>query len=102
MASPDNAASLATFFTRPGPETTVALLSRIPLDGPGISTDQMQALTLPTLILVTGEDHVHPPAYGERLAALIPHATLAHLTPKGRDKPAHVAEFRAALASFLT
>lgn len=100
-ASPDNAASLVTFFTRPQPETTVALLSRLPLDGPGIRAAQMQALILPTLVLVTAEDHVHPPAYGERLAALIPGATLTHLTPKGRDKPAHVAQFRAALAGFL-
>ena len=102
MASPDNAASLASFFTRPNPETTIALLSRIPLDGPGVTAAQIQALTLPTLILVTAEDHVHPPAYGERLAQLIAHSTLTRLTPKGRDKPAHIAEFRAALAALLT
>ena len=101
-ASPDNAASLASFFSRPNPETTTALLSRIPRDGPGVTTAQMQALTLRTLILVTAEDAVHPPAYGERMAELIPNASLTRITPKGRDKAAHVAEFRAALAGFLT
>ena len=101
-ASPDNAASLASFFSRRNPETTTALLSRIPLDGPGVTTAQMQALTLPTLILVTAEDAVHPKAYGERMAELIPNASLTRITPKGRDKAAHVAEFRAALAGFLT
>lgn len=100
-ASPDNAASLVTFFTRPNPETTIALLSTIPLDGPGITEAQMQTLHIPTMILTTGEDYVHPPAYGERLAALIPGAKRLTLTPKGHDKPAHVAEFRAALAAFL-
>ena len=100
-ASPDNAASLVTFFTCPNPETTTALLSCIPLDGPGITEAQMQALHIPTLILTTGDDYVHPPAYGERLAALIPGAKRLSLTPKGRDKPAHVADFRAALAAFL-
>ena len=101
LASPDNAASLVTFFTRPNPETTTALLSRIPLDGPGITEAQIQSITQPTLILTTPEDHVHPPAYGEALAALIPHATLTSLTPKGRDKPGHIADFKAALSAFL-
>jgi len=93
IASPDNAASLVTFFTRPRPETTLALLQRIPLDGPGV--------TLPTLVLTTGQDYVHPAAYGQDLAALIPHAILTDLPAKGRDKPAHVAAFRTALAQFL-
>lgn len=101
LASPDNAASLVSFFERPQPETTIALLSSIPLDGPGVSLNQIKALTLPTLVLVTGDDHVHPIAYGERLAALIPGAHLIRLTPKGRDKAAHVAEFRASLLAFL-
>ena len=102
MASPDNAASLVGFFTRPHPETTVALLSRIPLDGPGITAAQMQALDLPALILTTAEDYVHPAAFGQRLAALIPGAMLKELTPKGRDKQAHVAQTQAALTAFLS
>lgn len=101
LASPDNAASLVGFFARPLPQTTVALLSRIPLDGPGVSAAEIAALTLPTQVLVTGEDHVHPAAYGAQLAALIPGASLVHLPPKGRDKAAHVAGFRAAMAEFL-
>ena len=100
-ASPDNAASLVTFFTRPRPETTLALLQRIPLDGPGVTRAQIAALTLPTLVLTTGQDYVHPTAYGRELAALIPHAILTDLPAKGRDKPAHVAAFRTALAQFL-
>lgn len=102
LASSDNAASLVGFFSRPKPETTVALLTCIPLDGPGVTEAQIQALTLPTLILVTGDDFVHPATYGTRLAGLIPRATLTHLTPKGRDKPRHIAEFRAALTRFLS
>jgi pimeloyl-ACP methyl ester carboxylesterase len=101
IASPDNAASLASFFTRPRPDTTVALLQSIPLDGPGVTRDGIAALTLPTLVLTTGQDYVHPAAYGAELAALIPHATLTDLPAKGRDKPAHVAAFRKALVQFL-
>ncbi len=101
LASPDNAASLVTFFTRPRPDTTTALLSRIPLDGPGVTPDQIKALTLPTLILTTPHDHVHPAAFGIRLAALIPGATLTDLPSKTHDKPAHIAQFKAELAAFL-
>jgi pimeloyl-ACP methyl ester carboxylesterase len=102
LASPDNAASLVTFFTRARPDTTVALLQSIPLDGPGVTRAQIAALPLPTLVLTTGQDSVHPAAYGQDLAALIPHAILTDLPAKGRDKPAHVAAFRAALAQFLS
>ena len=101
LASVDNAASLVTFFTRPRPDTTTALLQRIPLDGPGVTRPQIAALDLPTLVLTTGQDYVHPAAYGAELAALIPKATLTDLPAKGRDKPAHVGAFRAALAQFL-
>jgi pimeloyl-ACP methyl ester carboxylesterase len=79
----------------------VALLQSIPLDGPGVTRTQIAALTQPTLVLTTGQDYVHPAAYGQDLAALIPHATLTDLPAKGSDKPAHVAAFRQALAQFL-
>ena len=101
LASPDNAGSLVSFFTRPQPDTTVALLQSIPQDGPGVTKDQIAALHLPTLVLTTGQDYVHPAAYGAELAKLIPHATLTDLPAKGQDKPAHVAAFRAALSQFL-
>ena len=100
-ASPDNAASLVSFFTRPQPDTTVALLQSIPQDGPGVTKDQIAALHLPTLVLTTGQDYVHPAAYGVELAKLIPRATLTDLPAKGQNKPAHVAAFRAALTQFL-
>ena len=35
--SPDNAASLRSFFSRRDKQTTVELLSRIPQDGPALS-----------------------------------------------------------------
>lgn len=99
--SPDNAASMRWFFTRATPETTMALLSRIPLDGPGVSRERIAALTPPTLVVANGEDYVHSLATGRALAALIPGAEYREITSKTVDRDRYVAEFRAVIAGFL-
>ena len=100
-ASPDNCASLLGYFDRPRSETTVALLTRIPFDGPGVDPARLGAIGLPTLILANGEDVVHPIAYAEDLTRLIPTARLTIVTSKTVDRAAYVREFRAAVAEFL-
>jgi pimeloyl-ACP methyl ester carboxylesterase len=101
-ASPDNAASLIGFFRRPRPDTTIALLSCIPLDWPGVSRAQIATIRQPALIIGNDQDYVHPLAYARELAGLIPGSRLAEITSKTIDRAAYVAEFRAALAGFLT
>jgi pimeloyl-ACP methyl ester carboxylesterase len=100
-ASPDNAASLIGFFRRPRPDTTIALLSRIPLDWPGVSRARIEAIRQPALVIGNDQDYVHPLAYARELAGLIPGARLAEITSKTIDRAAYVAEFRNALAGFL-
>ena len=100
-ASPDNAASLLGYFDRPRPETTVALLTHIPRDGPGVQRATLQAVRVPTLVIANGEDVVHPVGYAEDLAALIPSARLTIVTSKTVDRAAYVREFRTAVAGFL-
>jgi pimeloyl-ACP methyl ester carboxylesterase len=99
--APDNLASLLGFFDRAPADVTARLLTRISADGPGVTEHQLAALPLPTLICGTGEDAIHPYAHAERLASIIPGATLVELPPKGRDKPAHIAALQAAIARFL-
>ncbi|TPI38835.1 alpha/beta fold hydrolase [Mesorhizobium sp. B3-1-6] len=101
-ASPDNAASLIGFFKRPRPDTTIALLTRIPLDWPGVSRARIEAIRQPALIIGNDQDYVHPLAYARELAGLIPGARLAEITSKTVDRAAYVAEFRNALADFLS
>lgn len=84
VVSPDNAGSLVSFFARPEPATTIALLSRIPLEGPGVTLTQIKALTLPTLVLVIKDDHVHPAASGARLAGLVRETPESAPTRPGR------------------
>lgn len=100
--APDNLASLRGFFSREPQAVTAALLTRISADGPGISRAEIAALRIPTLVIGTGVDAVHPLGHAETLAALIPGARLARITPKALDKPRYVQDFRAALAQFLS
>lgn len=99
--SPDNAASMRWFFDRANPASTVALLSRIPAEGPGISRNRMLALVLPTLVIANDQDYVHSLATARDLASLIPGAVFREITSKTVDRARYVSEFKAALADFL-
>jgi len=99
--SPDNIASLHAMLERPDPVSTIALLSRIPLDGPGLALTDIRAIAAKTLVIGTQQDWMHPFEYARTLAAEIPDARLAQITSKTVSRPAHVAGFRDAMDSFL-
>jgi pimeloyl-ACP methyl ester carboxylesterase len=99
--SPDNAASLLSFFSRPNEQSTIELLARIPRDGPGLSRHDIASIDMPTLVIGNGEDYVHPLPYASRLKDLIPGAALQIVTSKSVNKVLHQSEFRESLASFL-
>jgi pimeloyl-ACP methyl ester carboxylesterase len=99
--APDNLNSLIGFFSREPARVTAALLTRIAGDGPGITEDQLSELRIPTLIIATDGDVIHPIAHAERLYALIPGSVLKTITPKGVDKARYLAEFRSTLLKFL-
>jgi pimeloyl-ACP methyl ester carboxylesterase len=100
--SPDNLASLRGFFTRADPQTLAALLTRISKDGPGLTAADLGRLTIPVLVIGTDDDHIHPYAHAEALAAMIPRATLIKITAKSVSREAYVREFKSALDRFLT
>lgn len=99
--SSDNAQSLRGFFSRPNPASTIALLSRLPRDSPGIDRAALGRIATPALIIATAQDSVHPLAYGEELQSLLANATLRTITSKTVDRSAYVAEFSQALGEFL-
>jgi pimeloyl-ACP methyl ester carboxylesterase len=99
--APDNLASLRGFFSRQPVAVTAELLCRISADGPGVSADDLARITVPTLIVGTAQDFVHPMDHARTLAQLIPNARLAEITPKGVDASAYQADFRSALETFL-
>ena len=99
--APDNLVSLRGFFERSDPATMAALLGAIAADGPGVSEADVRAIAVPTLVIGTADDAIHPLAFAERIAATIPNAKLAEVTSKSKDRARYVAEFRDALATFL-
>jgi len=100
--APDNLASLRTFFERPSPAITAALLIAIASDGPGVDEAEARGLAIPVLVIGHDDDLVHPLAYARRLAAIIPGARLVQITSKVVHRGRYVSEFRSALAAFLT
>jgi pimeloyl-ACP methyl ester carboxylesterase len=100
--SPDNAASLKSFFSRPNPASTIALLSTIPADSPGINAETIAGIRVQALIIGTDRDYVHPLAYAERLQQMLPHATLRAITAKSISIDQYRQDFRDALSRFLT
>jgi pimeloyl-ACP methyl ester carboxylesterase len=98
--SPDNAQSLESFFTRPDPNSTILLLSKIAQDSPDIG-GAFDRVVAPTLIVANHQDFVHPIAYARELQAALPNAELELITSKTIDRQAYVTEFKAALSAFL-
>jgi len=99
--APDNLASLLGFFDRPDALVLADLLADIAADGPGVTQAQAAALRVPTLVVGQARDDVHPLATARALADAIPSASFAEITPKGLDKPRHLAELHECLANFL-
>jgi len=99
--APANLASLDALFARTPISTTAALLVAIAEDGPGVSENELRALTAPTLIIGHERDVIHPFTHAQALAGLIPEARLVAITPKADDKRRHAADFQAAVAEFL-
>lgn len=99
--APDNLASMRAAFSRLPLAVTAKLLTRISADGPGVSEADLGALKVPAMVIATAQDVVHPLGLADRLANLIPGATLMRITPKGVDKSAYISEFHAALGAFL-
>lgn len=99
--APNNLVSLRGFFANHDPATRAALLGSIARDGPGVTESEARRIAVPTLVIGTAEDAIHPLAFAEALAGMIPGATFVRITSKSVDPARHAAEFRAALSDFL-
>ena len=101
QVAPDNLKSLEGFFHREPQEVTAELLSQISIDGPGVEECELKRLNLPTLVLGHDHDFIHPLAYAQALANLIPKSTLRPITAKTTSKERYVADLHQAITQFL-
>ncbi|MFC3321802.1 alpha/beta fold hydrolase [Mesorhizobium cantuariense] len=99
--APDNLASLLGFFARENAAVFAEVMQAIANDGLGVTRAAAAGLALPTLVIGSGVDLVHPLATAHSLADAIPNAASAEVTPKATDKDRHFAEIRAAIGGFL-
>lgn len=99
--APDNLASLLGFFTRENAVVFAEVMQAIANDGPGVTQAEAAGLAIPTLVIGSGIDLVHPLATARELAETIANAGFAEVTPKATDKDRHFAEIRAAIGGFL-
>jgi pimeloyl-ACP methyl ester carboxylesterase len=101
LESPDAAASLLGQFSQPRAEETVVKLERIPLHIPAHTREDWASITVPTLVLANRQDPIHPYAFGETLARVIPGAEFRELTPKSVSVEAHGADVQRHIEAFL-
>jgi pimeloyl-ACP methyl ester carboxylesterase len=99
--APDNLASLLGFFARNNAAVFAEVMQAIANDGPGVTRAAAASLALPTLVIGSGVDLVHPLATARSLADAIPNAAFVEVTPKATDKDRHFAEIRGAVEGFL-
>ncbi|QND66005.1 alpha/beta hydrolase [Mesorhizobium loti] len=99
--APDNLASLLGFFARDNAAVFAEVMQAIAADGPGITQAEAAGLTMPTLVIGSGIDLVHPLATARGLAETIPDTAFVEVTPKATDKDRHFAEIRTAIGGFL-
>ncbi|MBZ9869543.1 alpha/beta hydrolase [Mesorhizobium sp. BR1-1-9] len=99
--APDNMASLLGFFECENAATFAEMMQAIAQDGPDVSRAAVAALAIPTLVIGSGIDLVHPLTTARDLAQTIPNAAFVEVMPKAADKALHFAEIRAAIGGFL-
>lgn len=99
--SSDAADSLLALFLDPRALETVDRLERIPQDAPNHDRSEWRLITVPTLVLSTHVDPIHPFEYGQMLVREIPGARFEELTPKSVNLAQYTSDLNNRLAHFL-
>jgi pimeloyl-ACP methyl ester carboxylesterase len=82
-------------------KAAVARLQRLPTGQPGLDLKSAAAVGVPTLIMATPNDPIHPLCYAEALAGAILYASFVKLAPKELNDRPHINEVSARIREFL-
>jgi pimeloyl-ACP methyl ester carboxylesterase len=99
--SPDAAKSLCGQFENPRAEESVAILERLPYDEPNHDRRQWASISVPTLIIASRQDPIHPFEYAGQIAQIIPNSEFHEITAKSISLERHVMDVQATIESFL-
>jgi pimeloyl-ACP methyl ester carboxylesterase len=77
------------------------LLTSISGDGPGVTRDEVARVAVPTLVIGTARDSVHPLAYAQTIVTIVRGAELVEIASKATDRARYVSEFRGVMRHFL-
>jgi len=98
---PDAALSLLGLFADQSTRENIARLQRIPQDAPNRDRTEWRRMGVPTLVMTTRGDPIHPFEYGQVLAKEIPGARFEELTAKSVDLAQYTSDLRRCLGEFL-
>ncbi|HYY29964.1 MAG TPA: alpha/beta hydrolase [Chthoniobacterales bacterium] len=82
-------------------EAAVARLQYLPTGQPGLDLQSAAAVRVPTLIMATPNDPIHPLSFAEALAGKMPRASLVKLGPKQLNDGPHIEEVNSRILQFL-
>jgi len=99
--SPAVAESLAGQFDRESAEELVSVLEQMPADTPSDDRSKWKQIAIPTLILATDNDPLHPAEYARTMAELIPGSRYEEIIPKSIDKRLHNLQSRQKIIQFI-
>ena len=99
--SPDCANSLAQQVVSPRAKAAAIALARIPADAPNHDRREWREIKVPTLVLASHRDPIHPFEFGEILAREIPGAEFRELTPKSTSLERYAEESQRYIGEFL-
>jgi pimeloyl-ACP methyl ester carboxylesterase len=99
--SPENARSFLVHFEYEHAAATAAKYQLLPEDTPSYDRDEWKKIKVPTLVLASHSDHVHPYEYGLEYASLIGRAELKEITPKTVNEMQHNKDVQQNIDAFI-
>ena len=75
--------------------------SGLPTDQSGLDLETAAAVDVPTLIMATPNDPIHPLSFAHALARAIPRASFVELAPKELNDAPHIEEVNSRIGQFL-
>ena len=82
-------------------EAAVARLQYLPTGQAGLDLQSAAAVYVPTLIMATPSDPIHPLSFAQAFASAIPRASFVQRRPKQLNDSPHIEEVNAQIFQFL-